>query len=109
MKLLTKFHLHYTPTVSNTISGIAIVGAILAILDTGDASKYIGLAALICATVNIVGFLVTDRMLKMFKSKRMEAIQITNILYLISAVAFILGIKRLSHPKLLEAETYYLH
>ena len=29
----------------------------------------------------------------------MEAIQITNILYLISAVAFILGIKRLSHPK----------
>ena len=29
----------------------------------------------------------------------MEAIQITNVLYLISAVAFILGIKRLSHPK----------
>ena len=29
----------------------------------------------------------------------MEPIQITNILYLISAVAFIMGIKRLSHPK----------
>jgi len=29
----------------------------------------------------------------------MEAIQITNILYLVSAIAFILGIKRLSHPK----------
>ena len=29
----------------------------------------------------------------------MEPIQITNILYLVSAIAFILGIKRLSHPK----------
>jgi NAD(P) transhydrogenase subunit beta len=29
----------------------------------------------------------------------MEAIQITNILYLVSAIAFILGIKKLSHPK----------
>ena len=29
----------------------------------------------------------------------MESIQITNILYLVSAIAFILGIKRLSHPK----------
>jgi NAD(P) transhydrogenase subunit alpha len=32
--------------------------------------NYLGLAALICATVNVVGgFLVTDRMLKMFKKK----------------------------------------
>ena len=63
----------HTPLMSgsNAISGIAIVGAILAILvDGGDASKYIGLAALICATINVVGgFLVTDRMLKMFKKK----------------------------------------
>ena len=63
----------HTPLMSgsNAISGIAIVGAILAILvDAGDASKYIGLAALICATINVVGgFLVTDRMLKMFKKK----------------------------------------
>ena len=29
----------------------------------------------------------------------MEQIQITNILYLFSAIAFIMGIKRLSHPK----------
>ena len=63
----------HTPLMSgsNAISGIAIVGAILAILvDAGDASKYIGLAALTCATINVVGgFLVTDRMLKMFKKK----------------------------------------
>ena len=63
----------HTPLMSgsNAISGIAIVGAILAILvASGDASKYIGLAALICATINVVGgFLVTDRMLKMFKKK----------------------------------------
>ena len=62
----------HTPLMSgsNAISGIAIVGAILAILDGESASKYIGLAALICATINVVGgFLVTDRMLKMFKKK----------------------------------------
>ena len=63
----------HTPLMSgsNAISGIAIVGAILAILvDAGNISKYIGMAALICATINVVGgFLVTDRMLKMFKKK----------------------------------------
>jgi NAD(P) transhydrogenase subunit alpha len=56
----------HTPLMSgsNAISGIAIVGALLAI------STYLGLAALICATINVVGgFLVTDRMLKMFKKK----------------------------------------
>ena len=53
----------HTPLMSgsNAISGIAIVG---------ELSTYLGLAALICATVNVVGgFLVTDRMLKMFKKK----------------------------------------
>ena len=36
----------------------------------GEISTYLGLAALICATINVVGgFLVTDRMLKMFKKK----------------------------------------
>ena len=55
---------------SNAISGIAIVGALLAISTDGQISTYLGLAALICATINVVGgFLVTDRMLKMFKKK----------------------------------------
>ena len=62
----------HTPLMSgsNAISGIAIVGALLAISTDGEISTYLGLAALICATINVVGgFLVTDRMLKMFKKK----------------------------------------
>ena len=63
----------HTPLMSgsNAISGIAIVGALLAITDGGTPlGTYLGLAALICATINVVGgFLVTDRMLKMFKKK----------------------------------------
>ena len=35
-----------------------------------DVTKWLGLAALIFATINVVGgFMVTDRMLKMFKKK----------------------------------------
>ena len=63
----------HTPLMSgsNAISGIAIVGALLAITMDGTLGTYLGLAALICATINVVGgFLVTDRMLKLFKKKR---------------------------------------
>ena len=64
----------HTPLMSgsNAISGISIVGALLVIGRAGDGSlmRWIGLAALILATINVVGgFLVTDRMLQMFKSK----------------------------------------
>ena len=62
----------HTPLMSgsNAISGIAIVGALLAITVDGTLGTYLGLAALICATINVGGgFLVTDRMLKMFKKK----------------------------------------
>ena len=65
----------HTPLMSgsNAISGIAIVGAILATqADKGIApyAPYLGLVAVIFATINVVGgFMVTDRMLKMFKKK----------------------------------------
>ncbi len=64
----------HTPLMSgsNAISGISIVGALLVIGRAGDGQlmRWIGLAALILATINVVGgFLVTDRMLQMFKSK----------------------------------------
>ena len=62
----------HTPLMSgsNAISGIAVVGAILAIEMGGTLGTYLGLAALIFATINVVGgFLVTDRMLRMFKKK----------------------------------------
>ena len=57
---------------SNAISGITIVGALLASNEMGYdlLSKWLGMAALILATINVVGgYAVTDRILKMFKKK----------------------------------------
>jgi NAD(P) transhydrogenase subunit alpha len=63
----------HTPLMSgsNAISGITIVGALVVAGMVGDAwAMYIGLAALVFATINVVGgFMVTDRMLQMFKNK----------------------------------------
>ena len=62
----------HTPLMSgsNAISGIAIVGAIIATKVGGGAVTWLGLIAVIFATINVVGgFMVTDRMLKMFKRK----------------------------------------
>ena len=68
----------HTPLMSgsNAISGITIVGAILiaGIASQGEnalLSKILGMLALIFATINVVGgFLVTDRMLEMFKKDK---------------------------------------
>ena len=60
----------HTPLMSgsNAISGIAIVGAIIATKIEGGMGTWLGLTAVIFATTNVVGgFMVTDRMLKMFK------------------------------------------
>jgi NAD(P) transhydrogenase subunit alpha len=64
----------HTPLMSgsNAISGITIVGALIACneLGYGTLSKWLGMLALILATINVVGgYAVTDRMLKMFKKK----------------------------------------
>lgn len=63
----------HTPLMSgsNAISGITIVGALISAgLEQFTASTILGLVAVIFATINVVGgFLVTDRMLKMFKKK----------------------------------------
>ena len=64
----------HTPLMSltNAISAISVVGAIL-IAGAGDSptlSKVLGCIAVTCSTLNIVaGFLITDRMLKMFRRK----------------------------------------
>lgn len=64
----------HTPLMSgaNAISGITIVGALLAAQGADPTtSTLLGLFAIITATINVVGgFLVTDRMLKMFGKKR---------------------------------------
>ena len=62
----------HTPLMSgtNAISGIVIVGALLvAGREDGLLGTILGIVALILATINVVGgFLVTERMLKMFRS-----------------------------------------
>lgn len=61
----------HTPLMSgaNAISGIILIGAlIVAGQREGGVSVVLGLIAVVMATVNVVGgFLVTDRMLRMFK------------------------------------------
>jgi NAD(P) transhydrogenase subunit alpha len=63
----------HTPLMSgaNAISGITIVGALVAAgIGEGTAATVLGFLAVTSATINVVGgFLVTDRMLEMFKRK----------------------------------------
>lgn len=67
----------HTPLMSgsNAISGISLVGALLvAGEDNWSLSVILGLIAVVLATINVVGgFLVTDRMLQMFKKKEVKA------------------------------------
>ena len=64
----------HTPLMSgaNAISGITLVGAIACVgADYPGWGKVIGFCAIVFATINVVGgFVVTDRMLGMFGSKK---------------------------------------
>ncbi len=61
----------HTPLMSgsNAISGISIVGAlVIAGMGQGTMFDIIGMVAVVAATINVVGgFMVTDRMLRMFR------------------------------------------
>jgi len=65
----------HTPlmSVTNAISSVIVVGALLAVgvdAQTGLLSKMLGFLAVVLASVNIFGgFLVTQRMLSMYKKK----------------------------------------
>ncbi|MEN3040962.1 MAG: NAD(P) transhydrogenase subunit alpha [Bacteroidia bacterium] len=63
----------HTPLMSgsNAISGVTIIGALVAAGESGSVFLTIlGVLALVLATINVVGgFLVTDRMLRMFKRR----------------------------------------
>lgn len=67
----------HTPLMSgsNAISGITLVGSLIAAGEGhGLLSTYLGMVAVILATINVVGgFLVTDRMLGMFKHEGQSA------------------------------------
>ena len=66
----------HTPLMSgaNTIHGVIIIGAILVMLHMDPSNKLglaIGFVAVVLGTLNVVGgFVVTDRMLDMFKTKK---------------------------------------
>jgi H+-translocating NAD(P) transhydrogenase subunit alpha len=66
----------HTPLMSgaNAISGFALIGALIVSAEADMAREpvvvILGLVSIIFATINVVGgFLVTDRMLEMFKKK----------------------------------------
>ncbi len=63
----------HTPLMSgsNAISGITMVGALVVTgMVEGAWAQWLGFFALVMATVNVVGgFLVTDRMLQMFRRR----------------------------------------
>lgn len=66
----------HTPLMSatNAISGISLVGSLVAAgAHYNQASTILGFAAVTCSTINVVGgFLITDRMLKMFKKGKVK-------------------------------------
>ncbi len=61
----------HTPLMAatNAISGISLVGSLVAAgADYNRLASMLGFAAVVCATMNVVGgFLITDRMLGMFQ------------------------------------------
>ena len=61
----------HTPLMSgmNALSGVTILGTMTATAGAlAFGSRLLGVIGIICATINVVsGFVVTDRMLKMFK------------------------------------------
>jgi NAD(P) transhydrogenase subunit alpha len=66
----------HTPLMSgsNAIHGIILAGAMLVLVEAkGPLETWVGFVAVILATLNVVGgFVVTDRMLNMFKGRRRE-------------------------------------
>jgi H+-translocating NAD(P) transhydrogenase subunit alpha len=63
----------HTPLMSatNAISGISLVGSlVIAGAHHGTVATVLGFIAVVCSTTNVVGgFVITDRMLRMFKRK----------------------------------------
>jgi H+-translocating NAD(P) transhydrogenase subunit alpha len=66
----------HTPLMSgtNAISGISLVASLIAAGSSHPLSHVLGCIAVTCATVNVVGgFMITDRMLRMFRRKPDDA------------------------------------
>ncbi len=104
----------HTPLMSgtNAIHGIVIVGAMLVAgaADPDTLTRWIGFVAMILAAANVVGgFVVTDRMLEMFKKREPPrsdtdeegtgvSQNTSNLAYLVTIICFILALRFLSSP-----------
>ncbi len=106
----------HTPLMSgtNAIHGIVIVGALLVagIASPDLLTGWVGFIAMILAAANVVGgFVVTDRMLEMFKRREPPRREnegrvqrdpmgqtTSNLLYLITIICFVLALRFLSSP-----------
>ena len=104
----------HTPLMSgaNAIHGIILLGAVLVAGHADDPlTLVVALLAVVLATLNLVGgFVVTDRMLEMFKGRAGIRTQgrwrvnlltptWTSLLYLVAAVCFILALRGLASPR----------
>src|SRR5690625_99817 len=95
----------HTPLMSgsNAISGITLIGALIISGSTDSTmAQWIGFGAIVLATINVAGgFIVTDRMLEMFKKRR-----VTDELFL---TRFLPGIFTRSHPAALSCCNRVFH
>ena len=116
----------HTPLMSltNAISAISLVAAMMILGEQHDTlSSVLGALAVVASTINVVsGFVITDRMLRMFKTREAPkahafafpaligagayqteylttAHSLTQISYLAGSVLFILSLKWMNHPK----------
>ncbi|XOV81113.1 MAG: NAD(P) transhydrogenase subunit alpha [Aestuariibacter sp.] len=67
----------HTPLMSgaNAISGVTLIGALVAAgTEMNTLTTWLGFASVVFATINVIGgYMVTNRMLSMFKSKQKNA------------------------------------
>ena len=106
----------HTPlmSVTNAISSVIIVGAIIAALAGSsekifEISNFFGFFAILLAAVNIFGgFLVTQRMLQMYKRRKNKmSANLSAIFYLVSGILFILALRGLSSPETSRRGNYF--
>ncbi len=95
----------HTPLMSltNAISAIAVVGSIIIAGEQKTTfSTVLGTIAVAASVTNIVsGFLITDRMLKMFRAAGRHPMteHLTQAAYLVAAGLFVFSLRWMSHPK----------
>src|SRR5262245_5092760 len=89
----------HTPLMSatNAMSGISLVGSLVVAGSSGELtpSTFLGFVAVVCSSTNVVGgFLITDRMLRMFKkdegeARQQQARRFTTLVLLVLTVLFV--------------------